>query len=207
MLNAFVQQGRQKNVQDEITAALAAGTPAKEILDGGLLPAMVIVGDKFKTGEVFVPEVMMAAHAMSAGIELLKPHLSSGDMVKKGKAVLGTVKGDMHDIGKNLVKIMMEGRGIEVIDLGTDVPTNRFVEAALAQDAGIVACSALLTTTMGVMESVVRAVEAQGLRGKIKVMVGGAPVTQEFCDKIGADAYAPDAASASDAALALLAGV
>jgi len=205
-LNAFVQQGRLKNVQDEVTAALSAGASPKEILDEGLLPAMAIVGDKFKAGEVYVPEVMMAARAMTAGIELLKPHLAAGDMEKKGRAVLGTVKGDMHDIGKNLVKIMMEGRGIEVIDLGVDVSAEKFIETAVKEDAGIVACSALLTTTMSVMERVVQTVEEQGLHDKIKVMVGGAPVTQEFCDSIGADAYAPDAASASDAALILLSG-
>ncbi|HBU12763.1 MAG TPA: cobalamin-binding protein [Clostridiales bacterium] len=203
-LSAFVQQGRAKNVKELVAAALEEGKPAKEILSDGLLAGMSIIGEKFKNNEVYVPEVLIAARAMNAGIEILKPAMAEGDVDAKGKVILGTVKGDLHDIGKNLVKIMMEGKGITVIDLGVDVPPEKFVEAAIAENAGVIACSALLTTTMSVMKDVVEEVEKQGMKGKIKVMVGGAPVTQNFCDTIGADCFTADAASASDAALAIL---
>jgi len=173
-------------------------------LDNGLLAGMNIIGDKFKINEVYVPEVMIAARAMKAGTELLKPLLVSGGAKAAGRVCIGTVKGDMHDIGKNLVKMMMEGKGLEVIDLGTDVPPEKFLETAVSEHCRIVACSALLTTTMPVMGDVVKTFENAGLRGKVKIMIGGAPVTQSFCDEIGADSYTPDAASAAEAALNFL---
>lgn len=161
---------------------------------------MSIVGEKFKNNEVFVPEVLIAARAMNAGIEILKPHLVSEGVESKGTVVLGTVKGDLHDIGKNLVKMMMEGKGLNVVDLGVDVDADKFVNAAKDNDADIIACSALLTTTMGEMKNVVEKLKEENLSGKIKVMIGGAPVTQNYCDSIGADYYTSDAASASDVA-------
>lgn len=200
-LSAFVQQGRAKNVKELAEKALAEGKSAKDILDKGLLAGMSIIGEKFKNNEVYVPEVLVAARAMNAGMEVLKPVMVDSDVESKGKAVLGTVKGDLHDIGKNLVKIMMEGKGIEVIDLGVDVAPEKFVQSAVDAGAQIIACSALLTTTMSIMKDVVALAEEKGIHGKVKVMVGGAPVTQNFCDKIGADFYAPDAASAGDMAL------
>ena len=204
-ISAFVQQGRAKNVKEVVDKAITDGKPAKEILEKGLLTGMSIIGEKFKNNEVYVPEVLVAARAMNAGMEVLKPVMVASDVEAKGKAILGTVKGDLHDIGKNLVKIMLEGKGIEVIDLGVDVPADKFIQAALDNDAKIIACSALLTTTMSVMKDVVALADEKGVHGKVKIMVGGAPVTQNFCDKIGADFYTPDAASASDVALKILA--
>ncbi len=204
-LSILVQQGKAPDVKAEAEKLLAEGCPATEILDSGLLAGMSVIGEKFKNNEVFVPEVLIAARAMNMGLEVLKPSLAENTGTAKGKAVLGTVKGDLHDIGKNLVKIMMEGRGIEVIDLGVDVSPEKFVDEAVANGAKIIACSALLTTTMTVMKDVVALAEERGLRDKIKIMVGGAPVTQNFCDSIGADCYTPDAASASEAALEILA--
>ena len=166
------------------------------------MPGMSIIGDKFKKNEVYVPEVLIAARAMNAGIEILKPHMSDADVTNRGTVVLGTVKGDLHDIGKNLVKIMMEGKGMNVVDLGIDVSPEQFVSAAKENSADIIACSALLTTTMTEMENVVKAAEESGIRGDVTIMVGGAPVTQSFCESIGADKYAPDAASAADEAIA-----
>jgi methylmalonyl-CoA mutase cobalamin-binding domain/chain len=153
---------------------------------------------------VYVPEVLIAARAMNAGMEVLKPALAGSDVKSVGKAVLGTVKGDLHDIGKNLVRIMLEGKGIEVIDLGTDVAPEKFIQAAIDNDAKIVACSALLTTTMGVMKDVVDKAKEMGVRDKLAIMVGGAPVTENYKDSIGADYYTPDAASASDVAYQIL---
>jgi corrinoid protein of di/trimethylamine methyltransferase len=200
-LSAYVQQGRAKNVKELAEKALGEGKAAKDILEKGLLAGMSIVGEKFKNNEVYVPEVLVAARAMNAGMEVLKPVMVASDIETKGKAVLGTVKGDLHDIGKNLVKIMMEGKGIEVIDLGVDVSPEKFVQTAVDNGAQIIACSALLTTTMSIMKDVVALAEEKGVHGKVKVMVGGAPVTQNFCEKIGADFYAADAASAGDMAL------
>ena len=158
-----------------------------------------------KKNEVYVPEVLIAARAMNTGIEILKPLLAEGEYVSKGKVVLGTVKGDLHDIGKNLVKIMLEGKGMEVVDLGIDVSAEKFIDAVKSESAKVIACSALLTTTMTEMENIVKAAEEAGIRDQIKIMVGGAPVTDSYCKSIGADTYAPDAASAADAALELLA--
>ncbi len=202
-MSASLQKGKANDVKEMVKTALSDGVPAKQILEEGLLSGMSIVGVKFKNNEVFVPEVLIAARAMNAGMEILKPALSSDDMGGKGKAVVGTVKGDLHDIGKNLVIIMFEGKGIEVIDVGTDVAPEVFVETAIREQANIIACSALLTTTMAAMKAVVDMVEEKGVKGKIKVMVGGAPVTQGFCDTIGADYYASDAATASEGAVML----
>ncbi|MBR0026672.1 MAG: cobalamin-dependent protein, partial [Clostridia bacterium] len=158
-------------------------------------------GEKFKNNEVFVPEVLVSARAMNMGIEVLKPHLAAAGVESKGTAVIGTVKGDLHDIGKNLVKMMLEGKGLKVIDLGVDVAPETFVQAAIDNDARLICCSALLTTTMINMEHVVNLVKEKGLSDKIKVMIGGAPITQSFCDSIGADCYTADAATAAQAAL------
>ena len=195
-----LQAGKAKIVKTLVQQALDEGIPAKQILEEGLLAGMSIVGDQFRSGEIFVPEVLVAARAMNQGAALLKPHLA-GEVQVKGKACIGTVRGDLHDIGKNLVKMLMEGKGLEVIDLGTDVAPETFVKTALEQNCNIIGCSALLTTTMGVMEEVVKAAEEAGIRGKVKIMIGGAPVTEAFCRQIGADAYTPDAASAADKAV------
>ena len=203
-MSSFLQQGRAPKVKELVEKALADGEKAKAILEDGLLSGMSIVGEKFKNNEVYVPEVLIAARAMNAGMEVLKPALAIAGNKAKGKVILGTVKGDLHDIGKNLVKIMFEGKGIEVIDLGTDVTAERFIQAAIDEDANIIACSALLTTTMGVMKDVVEKAVEMGVRDKVNIMVGGAPVTENFKDTIGADYYTADAASASDVALSLL---
>lgn len=202
-ISSWLQQGRAPKVKASVQQALDEGIPAGEILEQGLLDGMNVIGQKFKNNEVFVPEVLIAARAMTKGVEVLRPYLVADGVEKKGTVVIGTVKGDLHDIGKNLVRMMMEGKGLKVIDLGVDVPAERFLDAARENDAKIIACSALLTTTMGEMRSVVEAVEASELRDKVKVMIGGAPITQAFCDQIGADNYTPDAASAAEVALSL----
>ena len=201
-ISTFVQQGRAKNVKELVGKALEEGMSAKDILNDGLLAGMDVVGEKFKNNEVYVPEVLISARAMNMGVEMLKPYLQSAGVEEKGTVVLGTVKGDLHDIGKNLVRMMMEGKGLKVIDLGTNVEPEAYVQAAIENNAQIIACSALLTTTMGEMKNVVECLKASGHKDQIKVMVGGAPVTQSFCDSIGADCYTSDAASAADAALA-----
>lgn len=197
-----LQSGKAKAVKELIQQALDEGIKAKDILEEGLLNGMNVIGIAFKNGEVFVPEVLMAARAMNLGVGVLKPYLQDGEITVTGKVVIGTVQGDLHDIGKNLVKLMMEGKGFEVLDLGTDVAPEMFVDAVRTKGCGIVCCSALLTTTMGVMEDVVKAFENAGLRDKVIIMVGGAPVTEEFCRRIHADIYTSDAASAADAAVA-----
>lgn len=200
-LSLQVQKGKVKNVRELVQQAIDEGIPAQDILEKGLLAGMNIVGEKFKNNELFVPEVLIAARAMNTGSAMLKPLLVQAGVEPVGRVCVGTVKGDLHDIGKNLVKMMMESKGLEVIDLGTDVAPETFVRTAIEKDCRVIGCSALLTTTMGVMADVVRAVEAAGLRGKVKVMIGGAPVTQSFCDQIGADAYTADAATAAEVAL------
>ena len=202
-ISSWLQQGRAPKVKACVQQALDEGIPASEILEQGLLEGMGIIGQKFKNNEVFVPEVLIAARAMSQGVEVLRPHLVEDGVEEKGTVVLGTVKGDLHDIGKNLVRMMMEGKGLKVIDLGVDVPVEKFLDAARENDAKIICCSALLTTTMGEMRSVVEAVEASELKGKISIMVGGAPVTQSYCDQIGASRYTADAATAAEVALEL----
>ena len=201
-ISAQLQRGRAKIVKELVTNALEAGISAEEILNGGLMAGMNEVGEKFKEGTVYVPEVLVAARAMNAGVEILKPHLAAEGVKATGKVCIGTVQGDLHDIGKNLVKMMLEGKGLEVIDLGTDVSPDTFVQTAKEQNCQVICCSALLTTTMGVMEEVVKKAEAEGIRDKVRIMVGGAPVDEAFCRKIGADKYTPDAASAADAAVA-----
>ena len=186
-ISELLQKGRAKNVASLVQEALDEGIDAKVILSDALLAGMGIVGEKFKKEEVFVPEVLIAARAMNKGVEVLKPYLQDSDSQGKGKAILGTVKGDLHDIGKNLVKIMLEGKGIEVIDLGTDVSAETFIEEAKKNDADIICCSALLTTTMPEMKRVVELVKSENL--DVKIMIGGAPVNQDFCDEIGADYY------------------
>ena len=200
-ISELVQKGKAKDVKELVANALAEGTAPKDILDNGLLAGMSIIGEKFKRDEVFVPEVLVAARAMNAGVEILKPVMVDAASESAGKAVIGTVKGDLHDIGKNRVKIMLEGKGLEIDDLGVDVPPEKFIDAAIEENADVVCCSALLTTTMSVMKDIVALANERGVSDKIKIMVGGAPVTQSFCEKIGADAYTPDAASASDVAL------
>ncbi len=202
-ISSWLQQGRAPKVKACVQQALDEGIPASEILEQGLLEGMGIIGQKFKNNEVFVPEVLIAARAMSKGVEVLRPHLVEDGVEEKGTVVLGTVKGDLHDIGKNLVRMMMEGKGLKVIDLGVDVPVEKFLDAARENDAKIICCSALLTTTMGEMRSVVEAVEASELKGKISIMVGGAPVMQSYCDQIGASRYTADAATAAEVALEL----
>ena len=196
-----LQAGRAPKGKELVQQAVDEGIPAKDVLEQGLLSGMSVVGEKFKNNEVFVPEVLIAARAMNAGVAILKPYLTEAGVEAKGTAVIGTVKGDLHDIGKNLVKMMLEGRGLNVIDLGVDVEPERFVQAAIDNEADIICCSALLTTTMGEMKHVVEAAAAKGIRDKVKIMIGGAPVTQSFCDSIGADCYTADAASAADEAL------
>ena len=196
-----LQKGKSKIVKELVEKALAEGIAAEEILNEGLLSGMGIVGEKFKNNEVFVPEVLVAARAMNAGTQILKPYLLEAGVKATGKVCIGTVHGDLHDIGKNLVKLMMEGKGLEVVDLGTDVTPETFVQTAIEQNCQIICCSALLTTTMPVMADVVKAAEAAGIRDKVKIMIGGAPVSEEFCKKIGADCYNVDAASAADSAV------
>ncbi len=198
-----LQTGKVKAVKELVQTAINDGIDPSTILNDGLLSGMNVIGEKFKNNEVYVPEVLVAARAMNAGVQLLKPLLIEKGVQAKGRVCIGTVQGDLHDIGKNLVKMMMEGKGIEVIDLGTDVSPETFVNTAIEKDCQIICCSALLTTTMDVMGEVVKCAEKAGIRDKVKIMVGGAPVTQEFCDKIGADCYTSDAASAADAAVEL----
>ena len=203
-IKELMQQGRAKNVVTLVQEALDEGIEANVILNDALLTGMAIIGDKFKQEEIFVPEVLVAARAMNKGVEVLKPYLQDSSNISKGTAVLGTVKGDLHDIGKNLVRIMMEGKGIDVIDLGTDISAETFIDEAKKNHADIICCSALLTTTMPEMKRVVDLVKAENL--DVKVMIGGAPVNQEFCDEIGADYYTDDAASAADVAASILEG-
>ena len=200
-----LQIGKAKIVTELVQKAIDEGKTAKDILEKGLLPGMSIIGVKFKNNEVYVPEVLIAARAMNKGAELLKPLLISEGVKAAGKVAIGTVKGDLHDIGKNLVKMMMEGKGLEVLDLGTDVSAETFVDAVVNQGCSVIACSALLTTTMGVMKDVVDTFNAKGIRGKVKIMIGGAPITDAYCAQIGADGYSSDAASAADLALSYFA--
>ena len=197
-----LMKGRAAEVKALVEKALAEGVPPGTILNEGLLQGMGIIGAKFKKNEVYVPEVLIAARAMKAGMEVLKPRLVAAGVKPVGTAVVGTVKGDLHDIGKNLVCMMLEGAGLKVVDAGIDVPPEKFVQVARESQAQVIGVSALLTTTMTNMKMVVDAVKEAGLQAKI--MIGGAPVTQAFCDEIGAHGYAPDAASAADLAIRLL---
>ena len=198
-----LQKGKAKIVTAKVEEALAAGVAPQELMQT-LLDAMAVIGERFKRDEVFVPDVMIAARAMNRGLAALKPHLLGAGVEPIGRACIGTVKGDLHDIGKNLVKMMLEGRGFEVIDLGVDVAPETFIQTAVEKNCDIIGCSALLTTTMCAMEDVVRLATEAGIRDRVKIMVGGAPVDQRFCDRIGADAYTRDAATAADVAAAFV---
>ena len=200
-ISSLLQEGRAKQVVALVRQALDEGMDPKAIMNEGLLAGMAVIGEQFKAGEVYVPEVLIAARAMNMGMAELKDALLAEGVEANGVAVVGTVKGDLHDIGKNLVKMMLEGKGLEVVDLGTDVSPETFVQTAIEQNCQVICCSALLTTTMGVMEDVVKKAIELGVRDKVKIMIGGAPVNEDFCARIGADLYTPDAASAADAAV------
>jgi 5-methyltetrahydrofolate--homocysteine methyltransferase len=188
--------GEEKELIELVNTALDQGIPAKKILDEGLIHGTDIVGERMETGEMFIPEVLRCAKVMSGAVEILKPFLGEKDIIATGRVVIGTVKGDVHDIGKNLVIMMLESAGFEVHDLGVDVPPETFVSAIKDKEADVLGLSALLTTTMNMMKVTIDAVKQSGLRDRVKIMVGGAPVKQEFADKIGAEGYAPDAGSA-----------
>jgi len=195
-----LQKGKAKIVKELVEQALSDGISAGDILQNGLLSGMDIIAVKFKNNEVYVPEVLIAARAMSTGTDLLKPYLTDDGAGTKGKVLIGTVKGDMHDIGKKLVQMMLEGKGLEVIDLGVDVPAEKYLEAYHTEKPDIIAMSALLTTTMGEIENVIKVFTDAGVRNDVIFMVGGAPLTDDFCKKSGADIYAADAATAAEAA-------
>jgi 5-methyltetrahydrofolate--homocysteine methyltransferase len=199
-----VVEGDNTGVQQKVTAALDAGVPPSKILNEGLIAGMAEVGRLFEEGEYFVPEMLIAARAMKSAMVILKPHLAAGEVGFAGKVIIGTVKGDLHDIGKNLVSLMLEGAGFQVIDLGSDVSAEKYVEATKEHAPSIVAMSALLTTTMVNMKGIITALEESGLRGKVKIMIGGAPVTDAFAAQIGADGYASDASRAVATAKSLL---
>jgi 5-methyltetrahydrofolate--homocysteine methyltransferase len=195
-INETLQRGEDRKVAELTQQAVDGGLTAAKILNDGLLAGMDVIGRKFGAHEIFLPEVLLAARAMAAGVEVLKPLLIAEDVPSLGKVVVGTVKGDLHDIGKNLVGIMLKGAGFEVIDLGADVAPERFVDTAEAHGASVVGLSALLTTTMSGMKKVVELVNDRGLQDRIKVVVGGAPLSQQYADEIGADAYGYDASNA-----------
>ncbi len=192
----YTVSGNAPKVKELTQQALAEGTAPSEIVTKYLIPAMGEVGDRFERNEFYVPELLIAARAMQAGLAILKPLLSDTDLKPVGKVVIGTVKGDLHDIGKNLVSMMLQGAGFEIVDLGVDVTPDKFIEAVKQNKAQAIALSALLTTTMPSMKTTIDALKAAGLRGQVKVVIGGAPVTQRYADEIGADGYAPDANSA-----------
>ena len=200
-ISELLQKGKAKDVVALVNQAVEEGVSAEVILKEGLLAGMEVIGRKFRDNEIFVPEVLVAARAMGKGTEVLRPLLAKEGAKASGKVCIGTVKGDMHDIGKNLVKMMLEGKGLEVIDLGTDVPAEKFIEVAKAENCQVICLSALLTTTMPEMEKVVNAAIEAGIRDQVKIIVGGAPITQDFADGIGADAYTDDAATAADVAV------
>ena len=203
-ISEALQRGKADKVSKLVKQALNEGITPKNILEEGLIHGMSIIGKKFKKNEVYVPEVLIAARAMHAGMDILKPKLIESGVKNIGRVVIGTVKGDLHDIGKNLVEMMLEGAGFEVIDLGTDISTDKFVEAVKEHKPNIIGMSALLTTTMVNIPEVIKALEAASLRDKVKIMVGGAPITQNYADQIGADGYSPDASSAVDKAKTFL---
>lgn len=199
-ISEFLQKGRAKNVKKLVEQALEQGIDAKEILNDGLLAGMMVIGGKFRRNEVFVPEVLVAARAMNAGIAILEPKLVEAGNEPIGKAIIGTVKGDLHDIGKNLVTMMLKGAGLEVVDIGIDVDADTYISKAEEIGADIICMSALLTTTMSYMKDVIDALNEKGLRDKYIVMVGGAPVNDAFAEQIGADYYTADAATAAETA-------
>ena len=197
--------GDGETLKELVQKALDAGISASEILNKSLIAGMDIVGEKMENGDMFIPEVLMSAQAMSSSVAILKPLLAEGESTSAGKIVIGTVKGDLHDIGKNLVVMMMESAGFEVVDLGVDVDPQDFVQAIKDNQPNIVGLSALLTTTMPMMKQSVESIEEAGLRDSLKVLIGGAPVNQAFADEIGADGYAPDAGAACKMAKAMYA--
>ncbi len=199
-----ILNGDSREAEEGVIAALAAGLPAEALLREALIAAMTEVGARFECGEYYVAEMLVSAHAMKAGLKHLRPHLTAAAVEPIGTVVIGTVKGDLHDIGKNLVAMMLEGAGFRVIDLGVNVPAERFAQAVREAEVDIVALSALLTTTMNAMQSVVETLVRQGLRERVKVLIGGAPITQAFADHIGADGFAPDASAAATRARQLL---
>ncbi|MDD4120482.1 MAG: corrinoid protein [Clostridia bacterium] len=199
-VNELIQKGKSKDIQLAVKEALDSGVSAADILNKAMIPAMEVIGSKFKSGEIFVPEVLISARAMNKGTEILRPALLKEGVKPIGKAIICTVKGDLHDVGKNLVKMMLEGVGIECIDLGVDVDGKKVVEAVKSSGAALVCLSALLTTTMANQKEIIDSLVAAGIRNKVKVMVGGAPLTSEFAEKIGADAFTADAASAAEVA-------
>ena len=195
-----VRTGNQELVIQTVEKALKAGLAPAEILSNGLVPGIQALGQMFKDGQAYLPEILISARAMKSGTEKLKPHLTAKDIKKKGTVVIGTVEGDMHDIGKNLVRMMLESNGYEVHDLGVDVTADAFAKASREAKANIVAASALLTTTMTMIPDIVKALKEAGLKNKVKVMIGGAPITRQFADEVGIDGYADDCASAVDEA-------
>lgn len=199
-----LMKGKANDVKALVQQALTDKVGPADILNKGLLAGMSVIGERFKKNEVYVPEVLIAARAMKSGMEILKPALAAAKVEPRGVVVIGTVKGDLHDIGKNLVGMMLEGAGFKVVDAGINVEAAKFIDLARQNNAGLIGASALLTTTMTNMKEVVDTLKKSDMAGKVKVMIGGAPVTQAFCDEIGADGYAPDAASAADLAKALV---
>jgi len=197
-ISGFLQKGRAKEIAAAVEKALGEGAAPADILEKGLIAGMNEIGVKFRQGEIFVPQVLVSARAMNHAVEVLKPALTAAGVQPAGKAIICTIKGDLHDIGKNLVKMMIEGKGVEVLDLGVDCSCEKIVETVRDSDAKVLCLSALLTTTMTAQKDAIDALKSAGLRDKVKVMVGGAPVTQKFADEIGADAYTPDAASAAE---------
>ena len=197
-ISDLLQRGKAKDIVGAVEKALSEGAAPADILEKGLISGMNVIGGKFKNGDVFVPEVLVAARAMNHASTALKPALVKAGVKPVGKAIICTVKGDLHDIGKNLVRMMIEGKGVEVIDLGVDCSSEKIVETAQNSDAKVICLSALLTTTMVNQKEVIDALKTAGIRDKIKVMVGGAPVTKSYADEIGADAYTPDAATAAE---------
>jgi len=203
-LSNAVISGNVAKVTELTKKAIDDGVAPTDVINRGLITGMSVVGARFKAGEMFVPEVLMAARSMNAGLDIVKPLITEGDIPSVGKVIIGTVKGDLHDIGKNLVGMMMESGGFNVVNLGVDIPPEKFAAAVKEHKPQVVALSALLTTTMLAMKDTIEVLKEEGLRNSVKVIIGGAPVTQQFADEIGADGYAPDAASATDLAKRLL---
>jgi 5-methyltetrahydrofolate--homocysteine methyltransferase len=203
-LKEAIIRGKKPLAEELTRKALAEGTSPYTILDEGLVPGMEIVGDKFKINEFYVPEMLVAARAMKAAMAIIRPQMVDPNQPRKARIVIGTVKGDLHDIGKNLVAMMLEGAGFEIVDLGVDVSPQVFVEKAKAENADVICMSALLTTTMSSMQETVKVLKESGMRDSVRVMIGGAPITQKYADQIGADGYSPDAASAVDKARTLV---
>jgi len=205
VISEAVQNGDDKKVVQTVEEVLKTGMSANDVLEKALVPGIQALGERFKHGEAYLPEILISARAMNRGVEVLKPHFTGEETQKQGTVVLGTIEGDLHDIGKNLVKLMLEGNGFRVIDLGVDVPATLFADAALEHNTDIVGVSSLLTLTMTTIPQVVDALERSGLRGKVRIMVGGAPVTRQFADSIGAEGFAEDCVSAVDEAKRLMA--